>query len=254
MLGHLQGLVQQRAEGQHRQVTALSTKFRPPPGQPLQVPLNCLPDTRTTRVPNRHRLIMLVGCGQKLAALGLVSRARHAHVGYATRVGDVEHARMGGAISTDQAGTVQGEHHGQILQGDVMDQLIVSALQEGGIDGHHRLEPFARQTCRHRDGVLLGNAHIVVALGKPLAERHQTRPLAHRGCDGHQPVVLGGHVTQPIAEDRGEGWGTGRGTGHQTDEGIESARSVIGHRILLGSGVSLAFAGHHVQQLRPSRL
>ena len=38
---------------------------------------------------------------------------------------------MSCAIRADQSGTVNCQHHGQILDGDVMYELVVSALQEG---------------------------------------------------------------------------------------------------------------------------
>ena len=44
---------------------------------------------------------------------------------------------LGGAIWTYQAGAINGEHHWQILQGDIMNELIIGALQECGINGDH---------------------------------------------------------------------------------------------------------------------
>ena len=37
---------------------------------------------------------------------------------------------MGGAIGADQAGTVEREHHRQVLNRDIVDQLVIGPLQK----------------------------------------------------------------------------------------------------------------------------
>ena len=49
----------------------------------------------------------------------------------------VEYAMVRAAIVAHQPASVQEEAHGQILQGDVVDDLIVGPLQERRIDGHN---------------------------------------------------------------------------------------------------------------------
>src|SRR3546814_4838008 len=66
---------------------------------------------------------------------------------------------MGGAIGADSAGTVQGERDIQILQCHIVYELVVAALQESGIDGDHRLLPFAGQPGGEGDGVLRSEEH-----------------------------------------------------------------------------------------------
>jgi hypothetical protein len=116
------------------------------------------------RVAHGHRVVLAEGGGQRLAAFVLVAGRQHAAVGDAAHVGDVVGAGMGGAVGTHEAGTVQREHHRQVLQRHIVDQLVVAALQEGAVDGHHRLEPFAGQAGGKGHGVLLGDADVVVAL------------------------------------------------------------------------------------------
>ncbi len=86
---------------------------------------------------------------------------------------------VGRAILAHHTGTIDGEGHVQILHRHVMDELIVAALQEGGIDGHHRLHRLAGQTGRQGHRMLLGDRHIVVAFRVLLGEADQIRPLAH---------------------------------------------------------------------------
>lgn len=46
---------------------------------------------------------------------------------------------MSFAVFTDNAGPVHGEDNGKILQADVMDNLVIGALQKCAVDGHNRL-------------------------------------------------------------------------------------------------------------------
>ena len=67
------------------------------------------------------------------------------------------------AVGADDAAAVEREDDRQVLQRDVVDQLVVGALQEGGIDRDDRLEPFAGQAGGEGHRMLLGDADIVVA-------------------------------------------------------------------------------------------
>src|SRR5256885_11918627 len=65
---------------------------------------------------------------------------------------DVCSSDLRGAIGADQACAVQRKDHGQLLQRHVVDQLVVAALQEGGVDGNHGLEAFAGRSEERRVG------------------------------------------------------------------------------------------------------
>ena len=52
--------------------------------------------------------------------------------------GDVEHALMRLAVASDDTGAVDAQHQMVLSQRRVVDQLIIGALQEGGIDREHR--------------------------------------------------------------------------------------------------------------------
>ena len=72
---------------------------------------------------------------------------------------------MGRAVCADNTGTVDGEQNRQVLQGNVVYQLVVSALQESGVNRHDGLDAFARQTAGKGNGVLLGNTDVKIAVG-----------------------------------------------------------------------------------------
>ena len=157
---------------------------------------------------------------------------------------------MGRTIGTDQTGAVQCKHHGQILQRHIVDQLVIGALQKGGIDGHDGLDTFAGHAACKSHRMLLGDAHVVVAAGKALMELHHARAFAHGRCDAHQTLVLCGHVAQPLTEDLGEGLLGRRGRLDQAHAGVELAGAVIGNRVCLGQLVALTFFRNHMQKLR----
>ena len=65
---------------------------------------------------------------------------------------------------------IEREHDRQVLQRDVVDQLVVAALQEGRVDRDHRLHALAREAGGEGDRVLLGDADVEVALREALLE------------------------------------------------------------------------------------
>ena len=135
-----------------------------------------------------------------------------------------------------------------------MDQLVVGALQEGGIDRHHRLEALAGQARRERDRVLLGDADVVVALREALLELDHARAFAHRRGDADQALVGRGHVAEPVPEHLGEGRLARHQRLHQPDRRVELAGAVVVDRIGLGELVTVALLGDDVEELRALEL
>ena len=54
------------------------------------------------------------------------------------------------AVGADEAGAVEREAHRQALDGDVVHDLIVGALQEGRVDGRERLQALGGEARRRR--------------------------------------------------------------------------------------------------------
>lgn len=72
---------------------------------------------------------------------------------------------MGLPIGADDTRTVDSEQHRQLLDGDIVNHLIVGALQEGGVDRHHRLIAADRRAGGKGHRVLLGNGHVEILVG-----------------------------------------------------------------------------------------
>lgn len=86
---------------------------------------------------------------------------------------------MGCAVSADKTGTVQRKCHIQILQGNVVDQLVISPLQESRIDGYNRFQAFTGEAGRESDGMLFGYTDVKKALGVIFCKLDHSRAFFH---------------------------------------------------------------------------
>ena len=62
------------------------------------------------------------------------------------------------------------EAHRQVLDGDVVDDLVIGALQEGRIDGAERPHALGGEAGREGHGVLFGDADVEAALREGLGK------------------------------------------------------------------------------------
>ena len=84
---------------------------------------------------------------------------------------------MGWAIRSHQPSPIDSEPYRQPLHRHIMDNLVVGALQERGIDGGKWLAAFCRQPGRERHRMLLGDAHVKAPIWKPLGKFVQARAV-----------------------------------------------------------------------------
>ncbi len=94
------------------------------------------------------------------------------------------------AVGADEARPVDGEANGQPLDGDVVHDLVVGALQEGRVDRRERLQALRGEPAGERHRVLLGDADVEGALGELLAEEVEPGAVGHRRGDGDDLLVL----------------------------------------------------------------
>ena len=92
---------------------------------------------------------------------------------------------MGRAVIGRQAGAVHTENHRQILQGHIMDDAIISALEEGRVDCHHRPVIHGRHAGGKDHRVFLGDAHIEITSGQLIPQRLQPRATRHGRRHAH---------------------------------------------------------------------
>ena len=126
---------------------------------------------------------------------------------------------MGGAVVAGKPGAVHAEKHRQLLQRHVVDDGIEGALQECRVDSAHRTEAARGHAGGEDDGVLLGDAHVEVALGMVRTEQVQARAVGHGGGYRNNPRILVGKLHQA----GGKGLGI---RGHADRTGIAGFRIV----------------------------
>lgn len=97
----------------------------------------------SARVTQGGGRVKAQGGGKAVAQIQLVARSDDRKSGHGPQPGEIKGAMMGGAVFSHQSRPVKAEGDGQLLQADVMDDLIIGPLEEGGIDGHHRRMPRA---------------------------------------------------------------------------------------------------------------
>ena len=156
---------------------------------------------------------------------------------------------MRGPVGADNARSIDRKHDGKILQRDVVNGLVVRALQERRIDRDDRFHAFAREPRGERHRVLLGDADVEIALRKRLRKPHESRTFAHRRRDADETCIGRRHVAEPIAENLRIG-GLRRNLRNDADRRIEPGDAVIEDGIVLGAGITIAFARHDVEELR----
>ena len=128
---------------------------------------------------------------------------------------------MGRAVGANETGAVERKTHGQVLQGDVVDDLIVAALQKGRVDRAEGLVTLRRKSRRKGYGVLLGDARIEGPVGEFLAEHVEAGAGRHGGRDRNDLVVPPCFLDEALGEDLRVGRSVGLGLGLSARDDVE---------------------------------
>ncbi len=191
---------------------------------------------------------------QRLAEPGAVPRRAQVQPRNQLQHRHVPHAVVAGAVVAGDAGAIEHEGDPAAVQGHVHQHLVEGPVQEGGVDGEHRMQARHRHPRRRGHRVLLGDPDVERPLGEGGGEPVQTGGVGHRRGDGHDPVVgpaephqlLGEHVGpgRPLADRQ-------RQTGHLVDlaDGVELVLLVV-----LGRREPLALAGQDMHHHRAAEL
>ena len=134
-------------------------------------------DAVAARIADRDRAAVVQRHGvDHVDQLGLVGRRHHHEIGQGAEIGEVEAAGMGRAVGADQPGAVHREAHRQILDRDVVDDLVVGALQEGRIDRAERPIALRGEAGGEGHRMLLGDADVE-ACGRGMSPANLSRPV-----------------------------------------------------------------------------
>ncbi len=99
--------------------------------------------------------------------------------------------------------------------------------------------------------MLLGDAHVVGAIGEALAEQVEPGARRHGRGDRHDLLVAFGFLDQGLGEHLGVARRVGGGLGLLAGDHVELDHPVVLVRRALGRSVALALLGDHVDQHRP---
>ena len=124
-------------------------------------------------------------------------------------------------------GAVDGEAHRQVLDRDVVDHLVVGALQEGRIDRAERAHALGGQPGGESHRVLLGDADVEGALGMPLGELVEAGAAGHRRGDRDDARVAVGRSASGLGEHVRYSWRPGRRLGLLAGDDVELLHAVV---------------------------
>ena len=131
-----------------------------------------------------------------------------------------------------------------------MDDLVVSPLQKGRVDGRHRDHALAGQAGRKGDGVLLGHSHVKEPVAESVPKELQPGAVLHGGGDGADLPVSGRGLAQCFAEhgrERGR-----RGHFRVRHKALAPGRNAVELAgVFLRRQVALALGGDHMEEKRP---
>ena len=168
---------------------------------------------------------------------------------YLAEEGRVKDALMGLAVCRNEPGTVDGKHHVLPQQVHIVDDLIIGALQEGGIDADHRQHPLTGKACREGDCVLFRHAHIKEPFRVGVREELQACTVLHGSSDGTDLLILGPLLIQETAEHCGEGlFGCHLRVRDAVDQ-IKGRDAMEVPGVVFGRGIALALFGDHMEKM-----
>ncbi len=131
----------------------------------------------------------------------LVGGRHHHEAGQGGKECRVERARMRRAVGADETGAVDREAHRQALDRDVVDDLVVGALQEGGIERGERLVALGGKAGGEGHRMLFGDADIETAGREDFGELVEAGAVRHGGGDADDLVVELRFLHQRFGED-----------------------------------------------------
>jgi hypothetical protein len=119
----------------------------------------------------------------------------------AAQVCDVERSRVRATVRADKPRAVNRKTHGKVLDRDIMNNLIIGALQEGRINRAKGAHPLCRQPRREGHGMLLGNADVERAVGVGFGKFVDAGAARHRRRDRDNARIGFGDFGKCFAED-----------------------------------------------------
>ena len=132
-----------------------------------------------------------------------IGRGHEHHVWNVPQVREIENTVVRGAVLTHHTSPVHDKGDWQVLQTYIVDHLVVGPLQEGAVNGRHRLETLQCQPGREGHCVLLADSHVKKALRIESGELAQAGALGHGSSYGNYLVVFLSQPYHGLSKDFG---------------------------------------------------
>mmetsp|Transcript_109522 Transcript_109522/g.315413 ORF Transcript_109522/g.315413 Transcript_109522/m.315413 type:complete len:109 (+) Transcript_109522:863-1189(+) len=108
---------------------------------------------------------------------------------------------MSRSIITNEPSTIKDEANWEVLNGNVMDHLVVSTLQKCGVNTAERFQAFARHTSSHANCMLFCNTDVKCTLWESSSENIHTSSTGHGCCDTNNTTIFYRCVDQGIRKN-----------------------------------------------------
>ena len=157
------------------------------------------------------------------------------------------------SVCRNKTRAVNGEHDVLLQQVHIVQDLIVRALQKGGVNAHHRQHALTGQTCRKGHGVLLCHAHVKEPLRRTVRKELQPGAIFHGRGNGADAAVLCSFPRKRLPESRRKRFlGSHLRVGHPVR--VKGRYPMVVARVHLGRLISFALFGHNMQKVRAGPL
>ena len=125
-------------------------------------------DAFAARVSDRERFAVFE-CGEhKIAELSFVCRCSDHHSGDIAHESEVEDAVMSNAVFADDTGAVETEDDRELLNCDIVNNVVVGALDERGVDVAEWDESCGGETGRESNSMTFSDTDIETSVGEML--------------------------------------------------------------------------------------
>ena len=137
---------------------------------------HCDADAITAGITDRAGPIVYRGSRRHhVDEFSLIRRRHQDEIRQAAEISEVKRAGMGWPVGADQTRAIHHEADGQALDRDVMDNLVIGALQKRRIDRDKWLVPLGRQARSKGHRVLLRNSDVKSPIRERLRRKYRYR-------------------------------------------------------------------------------
>mmetsp|Transcript_28559 Transcript_28559/g.48541 ORF Transcript_28559/g.48541 Transcript_28559/m.48541 type:complete len:245 (-) Transcript_28559:406-1140(-) len=135
-----------------------------------------------------------------ISQLNLITRTHDGQIWNTSQVGQIITSMVSRTIISNNSRTVQYHSHGQILDSNIMNNLIITSLHECRVNATEWFQSLTRHTCRKSHSMLLGNTHIKCPLRESSSEDIHTSSTGHSSSDSHNSSVLSSRINERVGK------------------------------------------------------